>query len=313
MRVIIKKFLTHTLHFSGVNWLIGKFNSSKVFCIGYHSIWDQSNKDELSYKLYKNISVSSNDFEKQLLFLKNNGHTFIRFVDLKKDETKKLLKPTIIFFDDGFRDVLKNALPVLKKYNVPATIFITAGLANQTHFLWTLGVRSFLFKQGKSEESIEKTIAELKKLRMMDREKEIVKMFSSANFILNPADFKVFLNWEEIKTLSQSGFEIGSHGIKHEKLTELSQRGLIEELVGSKKILEDKTGLKIEVLSYPYGRHDKFVIEGAIQAGYTIGVSTMDGNNSFDYIKNHTFEIKRVAPDEDGSLIDFKVRLYTNI
>src|SRR5258708_4465845 len=110
MKKILKKIIVSILYYSGVNWIIGKFSKSKVFCVGYHSVWDENNKEKFSQKLYWNISVNVKDFEEQLLFLKNNGHTFIHFSDLKKFETKKLSKPTVVFFDDGFKDVMQNAL-----------------------------------------------------------------------------------------------------------------------------------------------------------------------------------------------------------
>ncbi len=176
--------------------------------------------------------------------------------------------------------------------------------------MWTLSVRQFLLKKGENNIIIEKKIKELKKLSTIDRDKEIAKIFSSNNFILNPVAFDVFLNWEEIKYLSQNGFEVGSHGVTHQKLTELPLDKLKDELQTSKSILEKKVGVLIEVLSYPYGRHNNQVVESAKSARYTFAVSTIFGNNSFNYIKEKPFQLKRIDPEEYDTLIDFKVRLY---
>jgi peptidoglycan/xylan/chitin deacetylase (PgdA/CDA1 family) len=313
MRKVIKKTIVLLLYFSGLSFLIGKFQRNKVFCVGYHSIWDDKNKNEFSQELYKNISVNSRDFEKQILFLKNNGHNFIHFSDLEKIEVKKLNKPTIIFFDDGFKDVYVNALPILKKHNIPATIFITTGLIERTDFLWTLGLRYFLIKKGVNLTRIENKLRELKRLSMVDREMEIGKIFNTDNFILKPVDFNIFLNWEEVVSLSQNQFEIGSHSTKHQKLTELPPPELKIALESSKAILEAKISTRVTTVSYPYGRHNEEVVDSVRSAGYTIGVSTMSGSNSFEYIKNTPFKIKRINPEEDKNFIDFKVRLYTNL
>ncbi len=313
MRKIFKKIIVLFLHYSGLNWLLRYFLSKRVFCIGYHSVWSEKSKEEFSQKLYWNISVSSGDFEKQIIFLKNNGHSFIHFSDLKNSNVRNKRKPTVIFFDDGFRDVIENVLPILKKYNIPATIFITTGLIDRTHFLWTIAVRYFLYKQGTGPSEIESKIKELKKLAISEREEKISKMFKGGNFVSNPGDFNVFLSWPEIKMLSENNFEIGSHATSHQKLTELSEEELKTELWDSKKTLKEKTGKSIEIISYPYGRHNTKVIEEAQKAGYTLGLSTLAGSNSFDYIAKNPFKIKRINPEEDKALMDFKVRLYTGI
>lgn len=313
MKKVIKQIIVLVLYYSGLNWLVGQFLSSKVFCVGYHSVWDEKNKTDLMQSLYWNISVNREDFEKQLLFLKNNGHTFIHFGDLKKPETRKLSKPTVIFFDDGFKDVLQNALPVLQKHSIPATVFITTGLIEKTDFLWTLGVRHILLTKSLSHDLIEGKVIELKKLFMPDREKKISEMQKDDNFTLNPLDFNVFLSWDEVRQLSQNNFEIASHGVRHEKLTELNDPELKRELADSKAILETKTGLKIEGLSYPYGRHNERVIQFAKSGGYSFGLSTLLGSNSFSYIQSSPFQIKRINPEESKTFMDFKVRLYTNL
>jgi len=316
MRQIIKKIIVLGIYYSGLNWIVGKFLCKKVFCVGYHSVWDEKNQAQFSQNLYWNISVSSKDFEDQILFLKKNGHSFIQFSDLKSPkikETRRLDKPTVIFFDDGFKDVLVNALPILKKYEIPATIFITTGLIDRSYFLWTLKVRHLLSRRHLDMEQIERKVAEMKKLSITERGETISVMEKEANLILNPSDFNIFLNWDEIRELSKNNFEIGSHGVSHEKFVELSDGELKLELVSSRTILEQKTGAMVGTISYPYGRYNERIIGSARSSRYSLGLSTLVGSNSFEYIDKHPFQIKRINPEEDKTLLDFKVRLYTNI
>jgi peptidoglycan/xylan/chitin deacetylase (PgdA/CDA1 family) len=310
MKKNIKKILKFALYWSGINWIAGMLLHRKVFCIGYHSVWSVKNNTELLHHLYWNISVNSDEFEKQLLFLKNNGHTFIHFRDLKKPETRKLKKPTVIFFDDGFRDVHVNALPILEKHGIPATIFITTGIIERTHMLWTLTLRQILKGRGMSFEEIENKVRELKKKPMDERNAIIHNMLIVEKSLPDLKIQNIFLNWNEVSQLSKSIFEIGSHAVSHEKLTELPDNLLLQELVDSKKILEEKIGLPVGVISYPYGRHDVRVIQYAKQTGYDLGVSTLVGFSSFGYLEKSPFRIKRVNPEEDATLLDFKVRLY---
>ena len=169
----IKKVVVGTAYYSGLSGLFGSIHSQKIFCVGYHSINSDKNKKEFQYDLYSNISISAKNFEEQIFFMKKNGHTFIHFSDLKNLENLKLKKPTIVFFDDGFKDVLENALPILKKHNIKATIFIPTGIIERTHILWTVKLRFLMSKSLFDIKKVEKIISDLKKLEFAERDKEI--------------------------------------------------------------------------------------------------------------------------------------------
>lgn len=66
--------------------------------------------------------VAPSEFQKQMAYLKNNGYTTITFRDL--EHINQIPKPIIITFDDGYKDNYTYAYPILKKYNMKATIFI---------------------------------------------------------------------------------------------------------------------------------------------------------------------------------------------
>ncbi len=121
---MLKKIIFTVARYSGLNFLYQFFSDRKVFIVGYHSVFSEKNKDKLKVHEYSKISISDNLFEQQIKFLVENGHNFLHFSDLGEDKIKKIKKPTIIYFDDGFKDNILNALPILKKYNISATIFV---------------------------------------------------------------------------------------------------------------------------------------------------------------------------------------------
>lgn len=82
---------------------------------------------------------------------------------------------------------------------------------------------------------------------------------------------------QQIKELSDAGFEIGSHTLTHPHLTELNDDDLKRELVESKSRLEDLLGKPVKSFSYPYGDCDDRVIASAIEAGYSNAVTTKLG------------------------------------
>jgi peptidoglycan/xylan/chitin deacetylase (PgdA/CDA1 family) len=310
MKSKIKKIIIFACYYSGLNLLISKFLNGKIFCIGYHSVFDEKNKKQFNQKLYEDISVSTQDFERQIMFLKNNGHTFIHFSDLKSPDAKKLNKPTVIFFDDGFKDVLINALPILRKHNIAATIFITTGLIEKKHMLWTLGLRSFLIKKGYEAEDIEKEIGKFKKLGMGERNEKLQNLYLQNNFVLQLQDLNIFLNWPEVVELSNNNFEIGSHGVIHEKLVELPGNILKETLVNSKGELERILKKPVDSFSYPYGRYNDKVIKMVESAGYKLAVSGLPGYDSFGDAGEHPLGLKRIDPKPRESIAEFAFKIY---
>lgn len=73
------------------------------------------------------LAVSAKAFERQMRFLKNHHYNVVPLEmigGLIKDKKKIAPKTIAITFDDGYRDNYTYAFPILKKYNLPATIFI---------------------------------------------------------------------------------------------------------------------------------------------------------------------------------------------
>ena len=106
----------------------------KLMALGYHSIWHLQNRYTLHGELYEKLSLSSVLFEEHVRFLKNTGYTFLQFRDIlaMQDGTMTMpAKPILLYFDDGYRDTLLNAYPLLKKFGARATLFVTTNFIDQ--------------------------------------------------------------------------------------------------------------------------------------------------------------------------------------
>lgn len=79
------------------------------------------------------LFVSPENMEEQLQYLTENGYTPIWFEDLAHIET--IEKPVILTFDDGYADNATHLLPLLKKYNVKATVFLIPNCVGTDHYM----------------------------------------------------------------------------------------------------------------------------------------------------------------------------------
>lgn len=101
-----------------------------------------------------------------------------------------------------------------------------------------------------------------------------------------------YLKPEQIKQLSDNGWSIGSHGLTHKFLRDLSQQDLKHELSESKKIIENIISKEIIELSLPGGRGDERVLTEAYNCGYKILLTSEAGLNNYPV---HPGKIKRIA------------------
>jgi peptidoglycan/xylan/chitin deacetylase (PgdA/CDA1 family) len=149
MRKLLKKYVQpvlrnlhidtnlYRLFFSLRSVHTGFSNAVAVRCVKtvpvltYHRIADVDQDPQ-------KLCVAPDVFEAHLQFLTAHYEVVSLSVLLERLQEKNLTgKEAVITFDDGYRDNLQNALPLLEKYQIPATIFITtAYLGEQANFAW---------------------------------------------------------------------------------------------------------------------------------------------------------------------------------
>lgn len=207
----------------------------------YHYI-----NDEEPFK--SRLGVSPKSFEKQMRFLREHNYNILTLEELANLITQKNkipLKTVVITFDDGYLDNYTNAFPILKKYNIPAAIFVVIN---------RIGKR------------------------------------------LGHDDY---MNWEQIRELSESGLiTIGSHSMNHPNLSEVESEDTLKyEIFESKKTLEETLKKRVDFFSYPFGGINTKARGLAVLAGYKACVGT---NFPKDYPRNDLYALKRVRISENS-------------
>lgn len=183
------------------------------------------------------LSTRTDVFEETLSILRDEYNVISLSTLLEiLTQNKQLMPDTVIItFDDGYRDNILIAAPLLKKYNLPATFFVTSQyIGTKRMFPWD--------------------------------DQCAVK--------------HELMDWDEVRELSQLGFEIGGHTANHVNLAEVSLDIAEKEITGCKKEIENKIGHEITSFTYPFGHKDcmkNSVIPIIKQAGFKCSCSGYGG------------------------------------
>lgn len=115
------------------------------------------------------------------------------------------------------------------------------------------------------------------------------------------------MDWSQIMDLMQEGIQFGAHSCTHPLLTALSPTQVEEEIAFSRKQLEERLGMPIDLFAYPYGEYDLAVQTMVEQAGYAAGCTVDAGLNT---LITHPFSLHRTEIQGTDSLARFWLALW---
>jgi peptidoglycan/xylan/chitin deacetylase (PgdA/CDA1 family) len=175
--------------------------------------------------------ITPQAFEAQMQELKNKGISVIPMQDFlawRRGEKAIPVKSAIITLDDGWKSQHDVAWPILKKFNYPVTLFI-----------YTEGIKPGHFSGGES------------------------------------------MSWDQLAEMRDAGVDIQGHTATHSDLRkpydkvakkklnpQEYEEWLQKEIVGSKQMIEQKLGVKVNCFAVPYGFHNDHIRDVVMKAGY---------------------------------------------
>lgn len=229
------------------------------------------------------VTVRPEIFEGQMEYLHKAGYKTLKIDELIsyiKGGLKLQQKAVAVTFDDAWLDNYIYAFPVLKKYTINATVFVITDRTERA--------------SGKKTES-----------------PAIVPTHNESKLLIEKnEDYKVVLNWELIKEMSDSGIvEIYSHTKSHARCDRLSKSELLEELSASKKTIEKRLGKPCPYLCWPYGNYNETALRIAQEAGYKAIFTTHHGIVKKD---SDPFAIKRIVVKDSIAWLKKRMLIYTN-
>ncbi len=238
----------------------------------YHRVIDLDSDPQL-------LAVDVDRFDEHIRCIKDN-YRIIRFDDDWRDVKEKSI---VITFDDGYADNYLYALPILEKYKVPATIFVSTENLDTTNEMWWDELEALIllnndlpehvellgeFLDLSTKEAIYNSYLEshriLKALDADMRRAELKKLQNK----LAPHDYPRtnyrLMTSHELKEMSKSEFiTIGGHTVTHSCLANQSLDKQKWEIEKSKAQIESIIGKMLEVFSYPFGSANDYTNDTA--------------------------------------------------
>lgn len=208
-----------------------------------------------------------------------------------------------VTFDDGYRNVLTEAAPVLSRLGIPGTLFVATNFVFKRESLWTDRLASALYLTHERHLSLtvdsgtielplrdeSEKIAANHRLRALCKRVPDAERLALLNCILTSLkvdERSLSAAWpeyapirpEELPLLFEHGIDVGSHTCTHAIVSRMQESQMEFELAESRRLVEYATGRPCHLFSYPNGGPSDFnarTRRAVMNAGYHGAVTTI--------------------------------------
>lgn len=311
LKFAIKFLVSHILYGLGLLQLWQRIAlNRRAVVLMYHRVLTPSERRESAS--HPAIIVEQETFALHMSLVKR------RFKVLTLDQFTEKMERRIPFenssclitFDDGWKDNYTHALPILKKYKLPAVVFLPVNYIGQKRLFWQeslvqvlhlavmvgrqdsgkssrlreivapLGLGEVLDIQGDNPRPwIIASISQKRKRFTPASVEEVVRMLKKELDVEqgNASAIDGFLTWDEIRAMSREGIQFGGHGAEHHLLSHLTVDEARDEVEGAKAMIASQLKEVPCSFSYPRGYWTPQVVELVKKAGYRLAFLAKGG------------------------------------
>lgn len=327
-KVVADHALPYLCQYLGVNAAFRAAQQKRLLILCYHSVVSDQHYSPLD----SDYAIGLKAFRAQMEIL---AHYFqpITVSDLagwRAEKGVSLRNPVLVTFDDGYRNNLTNAAPVLLQYGIPAVIHVSTGYINRERMLWIFEIYRRILRWPEATVPMPGSEADkklddpqqrlltasrvrqaCKRLPHQECESYLNRLREVSTPELEECEQEVFdfLSWDEVRTLRRQGFEIGSHTVEHPILTRVPGPRADQELHASKRAIEEQVGTNCRCFAYPNGGEadiSQDTEERVKRAGYDFAFTTVGKFCSRD---ENAFELGRICIPGNLTPIAFHARI----
>jgi peptidoglycan/xylan/chitin deacetylase (PgdA/CDA1 family) len=312
---ILTKKLSPLLYYTGAGNLTKYFYSGRGHILMLHRVIPSSGKERIHNHL--SLEISPEQLENIIDFFKRKDYSFISLDNLPAwlENNHKTSKKFLIFtFDDGYKDNLDYAYPVLKKHNIPFTIYITSSFPDGHAIIWWYILEDLILNNNKiqftfsngsvninchNHSNKERAFTYIRGLitRLDDKnlEKDLAGLFFKYGFNTHKYNRELTLNWNEIYELSKDPLvTIGAHTLNHYNLCNLSDKQSFNEIKESQRLIEHNINIKVKHFCYPLGKYGTREIEYVKKSNYLTATTTETANIFYNHL-DHLLALPRIT------------------
>lgn len=292
LRKAVRLLAAGILYYSGFFWLWNfarRRNAAKMVCVlGLHRVLTPGEETEANS--LEGMVIRRDTFAQLLEYVRRHFRV-ISMEEFLADTKESDGRPAcLITFDDGWRDNLTTALPELKKYGVPATIFLATGFIDSSATFWVERLKAACRDRHRWEElrqtvaretgrhpggvDLEIAIEHLKHMPAAKRQALLSSLLPATN-----GDYSSdrMLSWAEIEVMQRAGIDFGGHSDTHPLLPYEPEEAVAREVWTCKQKIEEHLGGKVRAFAYPNGDWNDQVRRQVAQAGYECAFTTQRG------------------------------------
>lgn len=310
----MKELVCRLLIYSGLFSLWRYFHRNRIIILMVHGVGDMDSSASW-LPLWKRHGEKQLDTAMSVLSKKYNFISMDDAVAMLCGDKPMVQYSMVMTFDDGYRDSVTRAMPILRKYGAPGIIYLATDYIEKREPYWVDRIDYALQKAVAADKIIEINgeVLDLgglshdeasqlyKRLRLLfksinDDSDFIDEMNQLAQYLEGQAEcslssvfesdyWAALLTWEEVKTYAKSSdISFGSHTVGHFRLALVDSDESKYELEQSKRVLEKKLAQECVHFCYPAGSYNEGVVQQAHAAGYqsavtcTIGLNAMGSN-----------------------------------
>jgi len=311
---------------AGLNRAYRKRNAGRLLAVSYHGVLPPA---ELVDRPLSPDLVSTADLARQLESLVRHYQP-LSISDLTRwyhGDTSFTRPPALITFDDGFRNNLLHAAPILTSMGIPALFNVCTGHVGTDRMLWSDEIIGQVLSWPEPSMPLPNTGARLLLSddrsecltladRLVQRCKRIphtallayLEALRRRNRLAPGNDGTAFMSWDEVRQMKKRGFDIGSHTVDHPVLTQIPASEIAAQMTNSKRELEHQLGSECSCIAYPNGGPSDVspaVTAAARVAGYTFGFTVSGGMST---VNDDALALDRTYVGNGTSMAEFRSR-----
>jgi len=190
-------------------------------------------------------------FEEDLKFFQSIGRavSMSELVDITLNGVKIEDPVFHITFDDGLREYCDFALPILKRYKVPSSVFVNTEFVDNRDLFYRFKVALILNRSKQSHET---------RTRLMEATHKDLDWIASVaegsgiDFSAYLSKSRPYLTSVELQTLASENFSIGSHSCDHKWFKFLSEDEMKDQVTRSFAWLKGRYSNEVNTFSFPF-------------------------------------------------------------